>query len=81
MGFLSNKIWVRIFLGHPVHPEFVHFLYNPQTMLSDIKNREVIIKDIESYIYQYFKWSRDNEKLNSEHNFTYVNEASTSTLK
>jgi len=19
MGFLSNKIWVRIFLGHPVH--------------------------------------------------------------
>jgi len=26
MGFLSNKIWVRMFLGHPVeHP------YNPET--------------------------------------------------
>jgi len=37
-----------------------HFLYSPQRMLSDIKNREVIIKDIKSYIYQYFKWSRDN---------------------
>jgi len=22
MGFLSNKIWVRIFLGHPGHPVF-----------------------------------------------------------
>jgi len=25
MGFLSNKIWVRIFLGHPV---FVNFIIN-----------------------------------------------------
>jgi len=34
-----------------VHPEFVHFLYSPKRILSDIKNREVIIKDVKSYIY------------------------------
>jgi len=49
-----------IFGNGKVHPEFAHFLYSPQRILSDIKNKEVIIKDIKSYIYQYFKWSRDS---------------------
>jgi len=31
-----------------------------QKILSDIENREVIIKNTKSYIYQYFKWSGDN---------------------
>jgi len=30
---------------------------------NDIKNREVIIKNTKSYIYHYFKWSRDNLKV------------------
>jgi len=34
-------------------------------MLSDFKNREVIIKNTKSYIYQYFKWSHDNLKVKS----------------
>jgi len=49
-----------MFGNDEVQPEFVHFLYSRKRILSDIKNREVIIKDIKSYIYQYFKWSRDN---------------------
>jgi len=34
-----------------------------QKILSDIKSREVIIKNTKSYLYQYFKWSRDNLKV------------------
>jgi len=34
-----------------------------QKILSDIENREVIIKNTKSYIYQYFKWSGDNLKV------------------
>jgi len=32
-------------------------------ILSDIENREVIIKNTKSYIYQYSKWSGDNLKV------------------
>ena len=34
-----------------------------QKILSDFKNREVIMKNTKSYVYQYFKWSRDNLKV------------------
>jgi len=46
-----------IFANGKVHAEFLHFLCIKN---QDIENIEVIIKDIQSYIYQYFKWSRDN---------------------
>ena len=34
-----------------------------QKILSDIKDWEVITKNNKSYIYQHFKWSRDNLKV------------------
>jgi len=26
MGFLSNKMWVRIFLGHPVQSQYTNII-------------------------------------------------------
>jgi len=34
-----------------------------QKILSDVKNREMIIKNTKSYIYRHVKWSRDNLKV------------------
>jgi len=34
-----------------------------QKTLSDVKNREMIIKNTKSCIYRHVKWSRDNLKV------------------
>ena len=34
-----------------------------QKILSNVKNRESIIKNTKSYIYRHVKWSRDNSKV------------------
>jgi len=34
-----------------------------QKILSGVKNREMIMKNTKSYIYQHVKWSRDNLKV------------------
>jgi len=33
-----------------------------QKILSDVKNREMVIKNTKSYIYRHVKWSRDQFK-------------------
>jgi len=45
MGFLSNKIWVRIFLGHPVHTVFAGQLILKVANLSSPKEAKPIPKE------------------------------------
>jgi len=42
MGFLSNKIWVRIFLGHPVHMQvFEHIPFVVNCTFNDMLNERL----------------------------------------
>jgi len=36
MGFLSNKIWVRIFLGHPVNKQLKLYIFGLYKRAVDI---------------------------------------------
>ena len=48
MDFLSNKIWVRIFLGHPVHTSGAIFSFVEELKTVDFSNKFMVSFDVVS---------------------------------
>jgi len=58
MGFLSNKIWVRIFLGHPV---FVNFINNQiDVERKNHHSHEGEEPTLKNFFFLLFSWVREN---------------------